>query len=225
MRLQGIVYGAHHPCWAFSPVSGEGATRHGGRFNPVGMPAIYTARRMQTAWLEAQQAFPFKAQPLTLCAYEVDCADVTDLTDRASLTDLGVTPATFAWPWEDLAARRQTPPSWQLAHGLYSKGVAAIIVPSFAAGARAQDVNVVFWRWSPTFPRRLAVIDDGVRLPRNESSWRDKDLALRVGHMETAIHVDSTGRDPQGRRGLYWERTWTFLGRRLPDFPLNQRPS
>jgi hypothetical protein len=74
-------------------------------------------------------------------------------------------------------------------------------------------------------PIRLAVIDDAVRLPRNESSWRDKDDALRVGHMETAIHVDSTGRDPQGQRGLYWERAWTFLGRRLPDFPLNQRPS
>ena len=79
--LTGFAYRAHHPRWSFAPASGEGAARHGGRFNPVGMAALYTARRMETAWLEAQQAFPFKAQPLTLCAYEVDCADVVDLTD------------------------------------------------------------------------------------------------------------------------------------------------
>jgi len=37
--------------------------------------------RMETAWLEAQQGLPFKAQPLTICAYEVDCDFVLDLTD------------------------------------------------------------------------------------------------------------------------------------------------
>jgi RES domain-containing protein len=29
------------------------------------MAALYTSRRMETAWREAQQGFPFKAQPLT----------------------------------------------------------------------------------------------------------------------------------------------------------------
>ncbi len=173
MRLEALVYRAHHPRWAFSPVSGEGAARHGGRFNPPGQPTLYTARRMQTAWLEAQQAFPFKAQPLTLCAYEVDCADVADLTDPASRAALGVLPATLACPWEDLAARRQTPPSWDLARRLQAEGIAAIIVPSFAAGATPADVNVVFWRWSDSLPHRLVVIDDEGRLPRDESSWRD----------------------------------------------------
>jgi RES domain-containing protein len=33
---------------------------------------------METAWLEAQQGFAFKAQPLTICAYDVDCADIAD---------------------------------------------------------------------------------------------------------------------------------------------------
>src|SRR5208283_3004562 len=65
VRLQGLVYRAHNPRWAFSPTSGEGAARHGGRFNPVGVPALYMSRRMETAWLEAQQGFAFKAQPLT----------------------------------------------------------------------------------------------------------------------------------------------------------------
>lgn len=81
MRLTGLVYRAHHPRWAFAPDSGVGAAIDGGRFNSIGMPVLYTSRRFETAWLEAQQAFPFKAQPMTLCAYEVDCADILDLTD------------------------------------------------------------------------------------------------------------------------------------------------
>lgn len=173
MRLTGLVYRAHHPRWAFSPISGEGAARHGGRFNPPGMPALYTSRRMQTAWLEAQQAFPFKAQPLTLCAYEADCTDVADLTQPADRAAWGVTPETLACPWEALAERRETPPSWALARRLREQGVAAVIVPSFAASATPEDVNVVFWSWGPALPHRLAVIDDEHRLPRDESSWRE----------------------------------------------------
>ena len=112
------------------------------------MAALYTSRRMETAWREAQQGFPFKAQPLTVCAYEVDCADVADLTDPATLSALGVTQADLSCPWEDLVDRRKTPPSWSLARRLSAAGTAAIMVPSFAPGAVEDDVNVVFWRWS-----------------------------------------------------------------------------
>jgi RES domain-containing protein len=173
VRLTGLVYRAHHPRWAFSPTSGEGAARHGGRFNPIGMPALYTSRRMQTAWLEAQQTFPFKAQPLTLCAYETDCEDVADLTDAEGRAALGVTRETLACPWEALADRRETPPSWDLTRRLRAQGIAGVIVPSFAAGATAEDRNVVFWSWGPALPHRLTVIDDEFRLPRDQSSWHD----------------------------------------------------
>nr|WP_294518225.1 hypothetical protein [uncultured Rhodopila sp.] len=36
------------------------------------MQAFYTARQFETTGIEARQGFPFKAQPMTLCAYEVD---------------------------------------------------------------------------------------------------------------------------------------------------------
>ena len=76
MRLRGQVYRAHNPRWSFAPTSGDGAARHGGRFNPIGMPALYTSATLEGAWREAQQGFPFKAQPLLICVYEVDCEDV-----------------------------------------------------------------------------------------------------------------------------------------------------
>ncbi|MCB8877067.1 RES family NAD+ phosphorylase [Acidisoma silvae] len=172
MRFHGFVYRAHHPRWAFSPLSGEGAARYGGRFNPPGMPALYTARRMQTAWLEAQQAFPFKAQPMTLCAYEVDCVDVADLTNPITLGELGIAQAALACPWEDLASRRQPVASWDLARRLQAEGFAAILVPSFAAGATSEDANLVFWQWAADLPHRVTVIDDDNRLPRDDRSWR-----------------------------------------------------
>jgi RES domain-containing protein len=51
--------------WAFDPLSGEGAKRHGGRFNRPNTLALYTSLDYTTAWMEAQQSFPFKPQPLT----------------------------------------------------------------------------------------------------------------------------------------------------------------
>jgi len=171
VRLTGTVYRAHNPRWSFKPVSGDGAARYGGRFNPVGMAALYTSRRMETAWREAQQGFPFKAQPLTVCAYEVDCADVADLTDPAIHRTLGVTPDELSCPWEDLLDAGRIPPSWTLARRLSAAGTAAIIVPSFAPGATDDDRNVVFWRWSDQPPRQVRVIDDERRLPPDDSSW------------------------------------------------------
>ncbi len=172
MRLVGEVYRAHHPAWAYLPASGEGAARHGGRFNARGTPALYTARRLETAWMEAQQGFPFKAQPMTLCAYAVDCESMLDLTDPGELARLRVTPGDLACPWESLASRGRTPPSWTLAARLIGQGIAGILVPSFAPAAGPADVNAVFWRWSDDLPHQVRVIDDLKRLPRSDASWR-----------------------------------------------------
>ncbi len=171
MRLQGLVYRAHNSRWSFAPASGDGAARHGGRFNPIGVAALYTSRRMETAWREAQQGFAFKAQPLTICAYTVDCADVADLTDAPTCAALGVDPSVLACPWEDLASRGLAPPSWDLARRLMTANIAAIIVPSFAPGATMADQNVVFWHSADTPPHQAVVIDDEARLPRDDRSW------------------------------------------------------
>jgi RES domain-containing protein len=172
LRLTRTVYRAHNPRWAFAADAGEGAKLTGGRFNPRGMAALYTSLRFETAWLEAQQAFPFKAQPLTLCAYQVDCHDILELTDPASLATHGCSPADLACPWKELETRGIRPPTWLLVERLDRAGIAGIVVPSFASKATAKDVNVVFWDWGPAPPHQVRVIDDEHRLPRDAISWR-----------------------------------------------------
>ena len=168
----GLVYRAHNPRWAYAPTSGEGAARHGGRFNPRGTPALYTALDPKTAWMEAQQGMPFKAQPLTLVGYRVDCERVVDLTNRAVLATLQITGETLACHWEDLATKGVTPPTWELATRLIDAGHHGVLVPSFAPGTGATDRNLVLWCWSGTPPCRVEVIDDFSRLPKDDTSWR-----------------------------------------------------
>ncbi len=171
MRLTRPVYRAHNPRWGFAPASGEGAAIAGGRFNPVGVPALYTSLRIETAWLEAQQGFAFKAQPMTLCAYDVDCDDVVDLTESEVRRVHKIEGEDLGCAWKDLATRGLTPPSWAIAQRLRLQKIAGIIVPSYAAGAGSDDINVVFWKWGKRRPHKVKVVDDYGRLPKNMSSW------------------------------------------------------
>jgi RES domain-containing protein len=171
VRFDGIVYRAHNPRWAYAPTSGEGAARHGGRFNPKGTPALYTSLAPITAWMEAQQGLPFKAQPMTLVAYRVECAAVLDLRDPATLAALDIAHADLAAPWEDLASRRIEPPIWALARRSLAAGAAGVLAPSFAPGTGPADRNLILWRWENAPDCRVQAIDDFGRLPRDGRSW------------------------------------------------------
>jgi RES domain-containing protein len=166
------VYRAHHPMWAFDPGSGEGARIRGGRFNRPGIAALYTSMSPETAWLEAQQGFAFKAQPMTVCAYDVECEGVLDLTTDAGRVSAGTSLAELGSAWEDLATAGKPVPTWLLAERLIGSGCAGIIVPSFAARATARDANLVFWKWAAVTPHKVVVIDDERRLPINQDSWK-----------------------------------------------------
>ena len=109
---------------------------------------------------------------MTLCACQLDCDDVIDLTSPGERTRLGIAEADLACAWEDLAARGFTPPSWSLARRLIGQGTAGIVVRSYAAGATAADVNAVFWLWTDQPPRQVRVVDDFGRLPKDDASWR-----------------------------------------------------
>ena len=172
MSFQGTCFRAHDPKWAFSPISGAGAALKGGRFNPVGVPALYLALTLSGMFKEMGHGFGHRFDPLTVCAYAVDVEDIVDLREDAGRVAAGVALDDLACPWAYDLTRRRKPASWQVAERLIAAGSAGILVPSFATGARPGLDNLVLWRWGADLPHRVTVHDPNGRLPKDQSSWR-----------------------------------------------------
>jgi len=171
LRLQATCYRAHHPKWSFRPLSGDGAAVYGARFNPKGVPALYLALTIETALKEVSQGLAFRIDPCVLCCYDVDCGDIADLRTDAGRAEHGIARAELSAAWFTKVFERGEPASWQLARRLIARGIAGILVPSFAPGATHRDENLVLWDWSNRPPRQVTVFDPTGRLPREQRSW------------------------------------------------------
>lgn len=164
MRWQGTCYRAHDPRWAWEPTSGKGAAAKGGRFNPIGVPALYLALTIEGMFLEMGQGFSHRFDPLTICSYNVDVDDLIDLRTDASRAAEGISLAEMACAWAYDRADGRTPASWDISRSLIAKGATGILTPSFATGARADQANLVLWRWGPSLPHKVEVHDPSGRL-------------------------------------------------------------
>jgi RES domain-containing protein len=165
------VYRFHNPKWAFEPLSGAGATKYGGRFNPSGTPALYTSLDIPTAVIEANQGLASKIRPLTLCSYEVEYDAILDLTSVQIRRQLGISMDDLACPWRLDIARGNTPKSWSLACDLMASNIPGMIVQSFAHDATADNINLVLWHWSDRTPTCITAYDPQGHLPKNQDSW------------------------------------------------------
>ena len=166
MRLRGIVYRTHNPRWSWPPVSGEGARLHGGRFNRIGVAALYTSLSPVTALREAG-TLGHPLQPLLLCAYEIDAEPVFDSLDSRARDIHAVTDADVGCPgWEWDMHGGSVPASQALADRLITAGYAGMRVRSFVPGSDEQDFNLVLWHWGDRMPSRVVLIDDEGRLTR-----------------------------------------------------------
>ncbi len=153
--------------WSFSPLSGAGAAKTGGRFNRRGEATLYLALDIITAVHECTQGLGRRLEPLTICEYDVDCEPVADLRDGAGRGALSVGIEDLACAWLGAIRAGREPASWRVVDGLKAKGFAGMLVPSFAPGAGADDHNLVLWRWGPDLPTRVAVFDPSGRLPKD----------------------------------------------------------
>ena len=163
MHFQGLLYRALNPIRAREPLSGEGAQLHGGRFNPKGVPALYTALSVMTAVREANQIGTL--QPTTLVCHEADITPVFDATDADALGTYDMTPTDLAAEdWRLQMRAHGKAPTQILAERLIADGYAGLRVPSFAKGASVEDLNMVLWVWGSTLPAKLVLIDDEGRL-------------------------------------------------------------
>jgi RES domain-containing protein len=163
MRYTGLLYRALNPVYAKNPPSGTGARRHGGRFNPKGMPALYTSQSVMTAIREANQIGTL--QPTTLVAYEADVAPIFDATDAAALEAEAMTTAELAADdWRLAMLRDGQSATQRFAARLKAAGYAGIQVRSYTKGSGPTDLNLILWVWSAELPTRLLLVDDEGRL-------------------------------------------------------------
>jgi RES domain-containing protein len=72
--------------WAASAMTGEGARRFGGRWNPPGIPAVYLADSRALAALEIIVNAPREVLPLAWRIFEVEVPE--DLIETVKLGDL-----------------------------------------------------------------------------------------------------------------------------------------
>ncbi|RUT03690.1 hypothetical protein DSM107010_60260 [Chroococcidiopsis cubana SAG 39.79] len=155
------------PKWAYQPLSGVGAARHGGRFNQPGMEALYISEDYITAISEYEQELGIR--PGTLCAYDVDVKGIVDLTDPQVQTICSVSLDTLKCPWKEIwLISKQRPPTWDLASRLIAEDYAGIRVPSVRD---MNGVNIVLWRWNDRENRRIRALDPRNDLPTDQSSW------------------------------------------------------
>ncbi|SEO37485.1 RES domain-containing protein [Paracoccus alcaliphilus] len=163
MHYRGLLYRALNPIWAHNPLSGEGARRFGGRFNPKGTPALYTALSIMTAIREANQVGTL--QPTTLVAYQADLEAIFDATDANALAHYSLSPADLAAAdWRIRMREDGKAPTQLLAERLIRDGYTGILARSFAKGATDADLNIVLWMWGNTQPACVTLVDDEGRL-------------------------------------------------------------
>jgi len=171
VRFRGECFRAHDPNWSWSPLSGAGAALRGRRFNWPGLETLYLSLGVNTVFREVSAGFAHRLTPYVLCSYDVDCADVADLRTETGRADLNVTLSDLACAWGDALIARREPASWGVVRRLLADGHAGMLVPSFAHGAMADDINLVLWRWGPDLPHKVTVYDPTGKLPKNQLSW------------------------------------------------------
>ena len=143
MRFRGLVYRAHHPQRSWTPFSGEGARRFGGRSSRRGTPALYTSLNPMTANREAEPLGQ-PMQPCTTCAYEVDAEPIFDALDGERCRAAGVDDIDLACPsWEAEMLAGFVPDTLALADRLVAAGYVGMRVRSVAARAQVDDLDLV----------------------------------------------------------------------------------
>ena len=160
---RGLLYRALNPVHARDPLSGEGARRHGGRFNARGTPALYLSLALATALREANQVGTL--QPTTLVAYRAEIAGLVDGRNAAALAPWDASPGDLADPdWRGRMLLGGPVPTQDLAARTAAAGHPGLIVPSYARGATVLNVNLVLWRWNTGEADALEPVDDEGRL-------------------------------------------------------------
>jgi RES domain-containing protein len=159
------LWRAYVPAWAHLPLSGEGAARFGGRWNPVGQPTVYAALELSTAWAEYNQGFV--QHPATIAQLELAGAHLADLTDAAVLRELETEESIHRCEWRAALDAGEIPATHRVQARLIPDYHGAIY-PSFMSKG---GTCIALWRCNERDAPELRVVDPEARLPRTPASW------------------------------------------------------
>ena len=126
-KWEGIAY--RHTAKSFSPLSTEGARLFGGRWNPIGVDALYLAATPAGAYAEFVRMVEYQGRllsdfPRDLHTISVPPLDVIDLTSVATLAAVGLS-------LQDVAANDQRPCQF-VAEAILARGLQGLLAPSAA---------------------------------------------------------------------------------------------
>jgi RES domain-containing protein len=138
------------PKWAHDPLSGEGARVHGGRYNPPGVAAFYSALDPHTAYAEYTQSL--FDRPGLLCAFDVSSARVIDISTNDGLEAAELRPDDLVARW----AGRSDAPTQLAAKRLIESGVDGFVYRSLQ---HQSGFNLVLWLWTKPSPARIRLVD------------------------------------------------------------------
>jgi len=161
-----VLWRAYVPRWAHAPLSGDGAARFGGRWNPAGAPTIYAARELSTAWAEYNQGFV--QHPALIAQLRLDGARLADLTDPDVLAGLGVDEAIHHCEWRADLDAGLIPATHLVRERLLYEGHDGVIYPSFMSPG---GTCIALWHWNSKDQPKLTVTDPDGRLPKSPASW------------------------------------------------------
>lgn len=155
-----VLWRAYVPRWSYLPLSGEGAARFGGRWNPVGVPTVYAALELSTAWAEYNQGFV--QHPALIAQLELKGARLADTTDPSVLREWGLDDGIHRTEWRSELNAGAIPATHVAYRRLVDAGFDGVIYPSFMSpGGRC----IALWRWNQVDSPILNIVDPDGRIP------------------------------------------------------------
>jgi RES domain-containing protein len=164
---EGVIYRSVSPRYSSHAaiISGEGAARTGGRWNPPATKAVYGSLTPETAMAEALRHHRYYGIPITdvmprlFVAIEVSVRRSMDLTDPALRAKLGlILEENLDEDWRREVQMMREPMSQAIGRAAFAAGIEVLLVPSSADRAGA---NVVVFPDLLSPGSRLTVLGDG----------------------------------------------------------------
>lgn len=118
-----------------------------------------------TALREANQVG--NLQPTTIVSYDAEVEAIFDCRNELALEEMGMDAVMLADDgWREQMRLKGEATTQIFARRLIAAGYSGLLVRSFAKGTNKDDLNLVLWRWGPSPPSRLTLIDDENSLSR-----------------------------------------------------------